>query len=212
MDAALGQSIITAGAALAGVMLTVVVTGRRERRRSAEQLSREERMSRDEQERENRRLGEERWRWLREERRTVYVGFAVTVDGALSKSGDAVGELVRGNTEGASQRATDLLQLLDPVAVSLHEIQLIGATDVVNPAGRVWQLLWRQGAKLDELVNQLEAGEKIDPTEVMYGIQLLGEATRAFTSAAREDLEVDDLDEDDQPNSAHRSGSGTVEE
>ncbi|MGR6975231.1 hypothetical protein ACU639_37620 [Streptomyces cynarae] len=116
--------LITASATLAGVLITAAFAEYREQRRS-----------REERQRERDRVTEERWKWLRQERRQAYaalvnLGFqiAATLLEAASRLHD------RKDLKGALELWTRLDELQDAIHAQVADVQLVGSEAVITAA------------------------------------------------------------------------------
>jgi hypothetical protein len=120
----LAPYLITASSTLAGVVITLVVSEIRERRRS-----------REERQRERDRVTEERWKWLRQERRQAYaalVSLGYQAAATLQEAGSRLHD--RKDHKGALELWGRLDELRDQIAAQVADVQLVGSEAVITSA------------------------------------------------------------------------------
>lgn len=174
--------LITASATLAGVLITAAFAEYREQRRS-----------REERQREQDRVTEERWKWLRQERRQAYaalvhLGFqiAATLTEAASRLHD------RKDPKGALELWTRLDELQDAIHAQVADVQLVGSEAVITAAHTLRRSARRTAGLLSQSVDA--AKKRADDGTASDGlsqrIRLLYGATNDLVVAATEDLGV----------------------
>jgi len=155
----LAAQLITVGATLGGVVLTLVGSALVERRRA-----------REARQLESLRLTGEHTKWLRDERMRVYAAFTLAVEEVLN-----------------FLRAEELTQprwheLRGDLRKAYNEVQLLGADEPRATAQRVW-LLARNGV-IDLLRAQ---GDQAEPADRLRAE--LGSETNTFLQSCRDDLQ-----------------------
>ncbi|WP_367318800.1 hypothetical protein [Streptomyces sp. HUAS ZL42] len=179
----LAPYLITASATLAGVLITAAFAEFREQRRS-----------REDRQRERDRVTEERWKWLRQERRQAYaalvhLGFqaAATLLEAASRLHD------RKDPEGALELWTRLDELEDAIHAQVADVQLVGSEAVLTAAHGLRRSARRTASLLSQSVdaakkNRLDNGNTNDG--LSERIRILYGATNDLVDAATADLRV----------------------
>ncbi|MER6374855.1 hypothetical protein ABT255_42335 [Streptomyces mirabilis] len=175
--------LITASATLSGVAITAAFAEYRERRRS-----------REERQRERDRVTEERWKWLRQERRQAYaalvhLGFqaAATLLEAASQLHD------KGDPKGALELWTRLDELQDAIHAQVADVQLVGSEAVITAAHTLRRSARRTAGLLSQSVDAAKRKKADDDTAtdgLSQRIRLLYGATNDLVAAATEDLRV----------------------
>lgn len=173
--------LITAFSTLAGVVITLLVAESRERRRS-----------REERQRERDRVAEERWKWLRQERRQAYaalvhLGFqiAATLLEAASRLHD------RKDPKGALELWTRLDELQDAIHAQVADVQLVGSEAVITEAHTLRRSARRTASLLSQSVDAAKGNQAANDKEndgLSQRIRLLYGATNDLVEAATADL------------------------
>jgi hypothetical protein len=178
--------LITACATLSGVAITAAFAEYRERRRS-----------REERQRERDRVTEERWKWLRQERRQAYaalvhLGFqaAATLIEAASRLHD------QRDPDRALELWPRLDELGDAVAAQVADVRLVGSAAVIEAAHGLRRAVRRAPNALERRVAAYQAGET-DSEELSARVRAVYRATDSLVEAATADLHVSpDVDDE----------------
>ena len=183
MGAEIGTQLITVGATLSGVVLTLATNAYLERRRL-----------RDARELESLRLESEQAKWLRDERVKAYAG--------LSMAGEEVLHFIRvelptltepGRTDERAGVEARWRELRAELRKAYDQVALFG-TDGTRDAGlRVWRTARNGG---NDFLGALSSTPETEPARRELAEQLretesrLGSAGEAFLDACRQDLQA----------------------
>lgn len=175
--------LITACATLAGVAITAAFAEYRERRRS-----------REEQQRERDRIIEERWKWLRQERRQsyaalVHLGFqaAAVLLEAASRLHD------RNDKKGALELWTRLDELQDTISAQVADVQLVGSNSVIEAAHGLRRSFRHAPSVLKQSVAASRArksGSRESTDHLSERVRAVYRATHSLVEAATRDLHM----------------------
>ncbi|MFG5720314.1 hypothetical protein [Streptomyces murinus] len=181
--AAWETSLITASATLLGVGITAGFAEYREQRRS-----------REERQRERDRVTEERWKWLRQERRQAYaalvhLGFqiAATLLEAASRLHD------RKDPDGALELWSRLDELEDAIRAQVADVQLVGSEAVLTAAHTLRRSARRTASLLSQSVDAARESQGDNDSGndgLSQRVRLLYGATNNLVDAATADLRV----------------------
>lgn len=175
--------LITALATLAGVLITGAFAEYRERRRS-----------REEQQRERERIVEERWKWLRQERRQSYATLAHLGFQAAAVLQEAASRLHdRHDSRGARELWTRLDELRDSISAQVADVQLVGSEAVIEAAHRLRRSFRRAPDLLDQSVTTAQAGDPgihESDENLSARTRAVYEATHSLVTAATQDLRM----------------------
>lgn len=164
MDNALATQLITVGATLGGVVLTLAGSALVERRRAHEAHRLE-----------SLRLAAEHTKWLRDERMKAYAAFSLASEEVQHFLRFEVPTAPRWNVLRADLRK------------AYNQVQLLGGDEPRAVALRVW-LLGRKSA--DDLVHRrIDAPGEETADRVREVLADLGDETNAFLKACRTDLQ-----------------------
>ncbi|MFH9426227.1 hypothetical protein [Streptomyces sp. NPDC017529] len=175
--------LITAFATLAGVAITAAFAEYRERRRS-----------REEQQRERDQTVEERWKWLRQERRQsyaalVHLGFqsAAVLLEAAARLHD------RNDSKGALELWSRLDELQDAISAQVADVQLVGSEAVVEAAHGLRRSFRHAPRELKQAVAAFRTGECGDREldgRLSGRVRTVYRATHALVETATHDLRI----------------------
>jgi hypothetical protein len=195
VGAEIGTQLITVGATLSGVVLTLATNAHLERRRL-----------RDARELEALRLESERAKWLRDERVKAYAG--------LSMAGEEVLHFIRvelprltepGRTDGRAEERTDerveeraevearWRELRTELRKAYNQVALFGTDSARDPGLRMWRTARNGG---DDFLGALSSTPETESARSELSEQLrktasqLGSAGDAFLDACRRDLQA----------------------
>ncbi|MEV7737827.1 hypothetical protein AB0O75_38135 [Streptomyces sp. NPDC088921] len=168
--------LITASATLIGVAITLVAAEIREKRRS-----------REERQRERDRVTEERWKWLRQERRQAYA--ALVSLGFQTANTLEEGAAQRHDLDAAVKLETRLDELEDAVYAQVADVQLIGSEAVLTAAYTLRRSVRRTSTLLSRSTEAAGRGET-DDGALSEKIRTVYGATHALVDAATADLRV----------------------
>ncbi|MFC9654101.1 MULTISPECIES: hypothetical protein [unclassified Streptomyces] len=182
MEFGTATQLITVGATLSGVVLTLVANAYLERRRA-----------RDTRELESMRLGAEHSTWLREERTKAYAG--------LSLAGEEVLQFIRSEmplligSDGAARRADAEARWLDlrtELRKAYNQVALFGADETRTAGLRMWRTARNGGNDFlrDLGPDDVDPSDQLDLSEQIRTITSdLGRAGDQFLNACRKDLQ-----------------------
>ncbi|MGV9243586.1 hypothetical protein [Streptomyces sp. NPDC003710] len=178
----LAPYLITASATLFGVAITLVASEIREKRRS-----------REERQRERDRIAEERWKWLRQERRQAYaalvsLGFqlAATLLEAASRLHD------RDDPDGALELWSRLDELQDAIHAQVADVQLVGSEAVLTTAHALRRSARHTASLLSQSIDAAKknADDGAANDGLSQRVRVLYGATNDLVEAATADLRV----------------------
>ncbi|MCH5677915.1 hypothetical protein [Streptomyces gilvus] len=198
--------LITASSTLAGVVITLIVSEIRERRRA-----------REERQRERDRVIEDRWKWLRQERRQAYaalvsLGFqaAATLLEAASRLHD------RKDPDGALELWSRLDELEDAIYAKVADVQLVGSEAVLTKAYALRRSARRTASLLSQSVDAAREHQSDDDAAddgLSPRIRRLYGATHDLVEAATADLRVSlDASEEAGPVTSARGADASGDE
>jgi len=173
--------LITAFATLSGVAITAAFAEYRERRRS-----------REERQRERDRVTEDRWKWLRQERRQAYaalVHLGLQVAHTLLEAAARLHD--RDDPEGALELWSRLDELEDAVSAQVADVRLVGSEAVVEAAHALRRSVRRAPSLLKRSVAAFQAGEGNQGEqdgELSEKVRAVYGATDGLVEAATADL------------------------
>ncbi|MGH3380126.1 MAG: hypothetical protein ACRDP6_35885 [Actinoallomurus sp.] len=182
MGAEIGTQLITVGATLSGVVLTLVTNAYLERRRV-----------RDARELESLRLESEQEKWLRDERVKAYAG--------LSLAGEEVLHFIRvelpkltepGRTDERAGVEARWRELRTELRKAYNQVELFGTETARDLGRRMWRIARNGG---NDFLSTLSVAPENEPGRWELSKQLnetashLGSAGEAFLDACRQDLQ-----------------------
>lgn len=183
--AAWETSLITAGATLSGVAITALLAAGRERRQY-----------REERQRERARVAEERWKWLRAERRQAYA--ALVNLGFQAATTLVEGQSRQDDPDVAAELETRLDELEDAIYAQVADVQLVGSEAVLTAAYALRRSVRRTSTLLGRSIraagqDETDDGALSEKVRTVYG------ATHALVEAATDDLRVPPEPSDPEP-------------
>ncbi|MFP3960834.1 hypothetical protein SMC26_00750 [Actinomadura fulvescens] len=164
--------LITAGSTLAGVLITGILAEYRERRRSAEERRREED-----------RLAEERWKWLRQERRESYARLISLGYQAASLFAEAA-DVSHKSPDKAKKLWKSADELRDAIHSQVADVELVGSEAVISASHSLRRTMRRAPGLLVEL-RENERDALNHKVRSLYG------ATNDLVDIAKRDLNLD---------------------
>lgn len=182
MDSGVATQLITVGATLGGVVLTLAANGYLEVRRA-----------REARELESLRVASDDARWLRDERMKAYAGLSLAAEEVLQFIRSEMPILI--GSEGAGQHEETearWIALRTELRKAYNQVALFGATDARAAALQVWRTarnggndyLRDLGSRSDHSVGQPELTEQIKGVA-----SRLGTAGEHFLETCRTDLQ-----------------------
>jgi hypothetical protein len=184
MDASIATQLITVGATLAGVLLTLAANAHLERRRS-----------RDTRELESLRLASEHARWLRDERVKAYAAFALACEDTLQFIRSEMPKLIGSkNTDGRDIIEGRWGELRTELRKAYNQVALFGADDAQALASTAWRSARNGG---NDFLRDLERGAASDASAVAPSQTLrdlassLGALGEQFLRTCRDELRTD---------------------
>ncbi|MGW6710833.1 hypothetical protein ACWGDE_38920 [Streptomyces sp. NPDC054956] len=182
MESGTATQLITVGATLGGVVLTLLANGYLERRRA-----------RDTRELESLRVDSEHAKWLREERTKAYAGLSLAGEEALQFIRSEMSLLI--GPEGAGRRTeveARWRELRTGLRKAYNQVALFGADPARTAALQMWRTARNGG---NDFLRDLDAGDEAlsGPGELSERIRAiasdLGTAGDRFLEACRVDLQ-----------------------
>lgn len=177
MDAGLATQLVTVGATLGGVVLTLVANALLERRRS-----------RDTHRLETLRLAAEHTKWLRDERMRAYAGFSLAGEEVLQFLRVELQPLLAPAAESHRAEVEARWQgLRTDLRKTYNQVSLFGAEEPRTVALRLWRTARNSG---NDILRDIAAGTDDDFTErIKAAAARLGTEGDAFLQACRADLQ-----------------------
>lgn len=177
MDAGLATQLVTVGATLGGVVLTLVANAMLERRRS-----------RDTQRLETLRLAAEHTKWLRDERMRAYAGFSLAGEEVLQFLRVELQPLLAPGGESHRAEVDARWQgLRTDLRKAYNQVSLFGAEEPRTVALRQWRIARNSG---NDILRDLAAGTDDDFAErIKAAASQLGTEGDNFLQACRADLQ-----------------------
>ena len=175
MQAGIATQLITVGATLAGVVLTLIANAYLEGRRA-----------REARELESVRLASEHAKWLRDERLKAYAGFSLAGEEVLQFLRSEMLALA-GSSSASTRKATEARwsELRTALRKAYNQVALFGAEEVRGVALQVWRIARNGGNDfLRDLGSTPEAA-----AELRDAVSRQGNAGDRFLDACRASLQ-----------------------
>lgn len=174
MDAALATQLVTVGATLGGVVLTLAANALLERRRA-----------RDAHRLEALRLSAEHAKWLRAERTAAYAAYSLAAEEAQqflrTELPSVLSDAARHAVAAARWR-----ELRTELRKAYNQVSLVGAEEPRAAGTRVWRTARNSG---NDLIADLTARDVDLPDRVRAAANELGAEINAFLESCRTDLQ-----------------------
>jgi hypothetical protein len=178
VDNALATQLITVGATLGGVVLTLVANAFLERRRA-----------REAHRLESLRTAAEHSKWLRDERMKAYAAFSLEGEEVLRFLRVKLPAMLDDDPEGHAEYSARWYELRADLRKAYNQVQLLGAEEPRAAAVRVWRLVSASG---NDLRRDIAAGvgtreELLDRVRELR--TQFGEDSNNFLAACRSDIQ-----------------------
>jgi len=188
MESGVATQLITAGATLAGVVLTLLTNAFLERRRA-----------RDTRRLESLRFMSDRVTWLRDERQKAYAGLSIAGEEALqfirSELPTFIGSSSVVRRDGADDADARWRELRTELRKAYNQVALFGADEARTAALGIWRTARNGGNDLLRALDDLDLQSPLDLHEEIRTVASnLGTVGDRFLDACRKDLQGDYLD------------------
>ncbi len=181
MEAGIATQLITVGATLSGVVLTLVTNAQIEHRRA-----------RDVRELETLRLAAEHAKWLRDERLKGYGRLSIVSEEALQFIRSELPMLIGQGRERRDELEARWRELRTDLRKAYNQVALLGADEARTAARQLWRAA-RDGG--NDLLRDIDAGpelslERPDRSEQIRAVAAhMGTASNRLLEACRKDLQ-----------------------